>query len=308
MPTEWHKDLTEADWLAMRLKDVTSTDVAALFGASPWVTKYELWHRKKESRGDSIEESERMKWGNVLEPAIAAEVAKIHNIKIRPMKEYGRNAELRIGASFDACTIPGEDIIVECKNVDGLVFRDQWEKDGDTYEAPVHIELQCQHQLLVAEKKKLIIGALVGGNRLITIERELDIGIQARILEEVAKFWDSIKKGEEPEPDFQRDAEFIAELYDHAEPGKLMKSTPELDEIVIQHMEAHADLKQAGNRKQELKAQALILIGEHEKVKGDWGSINAGVRGEALVPAYLRKGYRNFAVYPKKKRKEDSNE
>ena len=37
---------SEQAWLQQRAKDVTSTEVSALFGLSPYMTEFELWHRK----------------------------------------------------------------------------------------------------------------------------------------------------------------------------------------------------------------------------------------------------------------------
>jgi predicted phage-related endonuclease len=58
-------------WLQLRTQDVTSTESAALFGMSPYVTQFELWHRKKSGEQPEFKTNERMRWGNRLEAAIA---------------------------------------------------------------------------------------------------------------------------------------------------------------------------------------------------------------------------------------------
>src|SRR3989304_3721530 len=88
-------------WLEERTKDITSTDIAALFGISPWTTAYELWYRKKDRLIVEIEENQRMKWGLRLQDAIAAAIAEEQGWHIRRMDEYGRIPELRVGSSFD---------------------------------------------------------------------------------------------------------------------------------------------------------------------------------------------------------------
>ena len=88
-------------WLALRQQDITSTDVAALFNISPYLTIYELWHRKNKSIAISIEETERMYFGSLLEPVIAQEAAKRNGWAVTPMKDYYRLPEHRIGSSFD---------------------------------------------------------------------------------------------------------------------------------------------------------------------------------------------------------------
>ena len=67
----------EAQWLEWRKADLTSTEIAALFGASPYTTVYELYHRKAGALpAEAFEVNERMKWGNRLEAAIAAGIAE----------------------------------------------------------------------------------------------------------------------------------------------------------------------------------------------------------------------------------------
>ena len=54
---------TEAEWLKLRESDVTSSDVAALFGESPYTTEFELYHRKKNGLALAWEDNDRAKWG-----------------------------------------------------------------------------------------------------------------------------------------------------------------------------------------------------------------------------------------------------
>jgi len=63
-------------WLTERAKDVTSTEVSALFGLSPYLTEFELFHQKRDAVVVKIEPNERMKWGNRLESAIAQGAAE----------------------------------------------------------------------------------------------------------------------------------------------------------------------------------------------------------------------------------------
>ena len=54
---------SEEEWLKLRTLDVTSTESPALFGLSPYMTKFELWHRKKSGEVYTIKDNERMFWG-----------------------------------------------------------------------------------------------------------------------------------------------------------------------------------------------------------------------------------------------------
>ena len=57
----------EDEWLKLRVKDITSTDVAALFDASPYMTKYQLFFSKRDKLISQLPDNERMFWGRQLE-------------------------------------------------------------------------------------------------------------------------------------------------------------------------------------------------------------------------------------------------
>lgn len=288
-------------WLQLRTKDITSTEVSALFGISPYLTKFELWHQKKEGVVVSIGENERMKWGNRLEDSIAQGIAEDQGWKVKRMKNYMRNPELRLGSSFDYSVEP--DGILEVKNVDSLAFRDGWiiNEDGSV-EAPPHIELQVQHQLLVSGRKVSHIGALIGGNRVVLLKREPDPAIIERIKQEVAHFWKTIDDSTPPAPNFAKDAAFIAKLYGYAEVGKVMESDEKIEALAAEYR-GHAEAeKEAEAGKKAAKAELLMIMGDAEKVKGAMFSISAGMVGPSHIE-YDRAGYRNFRINWRKEKK-----
>lgn len=310
----------EAGWLALRAQDLTSTDVPALFGLSPYKTAFELWHEMKS--GESVfpfVENERIKWGRRLEATVAMGIADDQGWAIRPMKEYVRIEGLRIGSSFDfrvqsregiAILMPGQcvedfdtdnDAILEVKCVDWLMFRDGWTIDEGFIEAPAHIEIQVQHQMLVSGLRRAYIGVMVGGNDIRVIEREADPDVHRAILGKCAEFWQSIDEGRAPDPVMPDDAEAVIRMHQFAEPGKLLdaRNDAHIASLVQQYHQLGQVEKDAGEQRKVLKAELLQRIGEAEKVLLDGFSVSAGMVGPAEV-AYTRAGYRNFRVTAKK--------
>lgn len=288
---------SETAWLQLRSIDLTSTEIGALFGISPYVTEFELWYRKKMGLIVQAEPNDRVKWGKRLEDSIAQGIAEDNNWVVRPKKEYIRIPDKRLGASFDYEIEGG--MLLEIKNVDALVYKDGWLIDGDNIEAPLHIEMQLQHQLLVSGFETGYIGALVGGNRVVLIERKADFKIQNSILKASERFWKTIDNNIAPKPDFQKDHDFIRELYSSAMVGKQIEATPRINDLVFQHEEFSAKEKEAKNAKEAIKAELLTLIGDAEKVKGEGFSISANVIGPADV-WYHRDGYRSLRVFTKR--------
>jgi predicted phage-related endonuclease len=197
--TEIHPFTTREAWLGKRLADVTSTESAALFGMSPYMTAFELWHRKRSGLVPEFNGSERVAWGNHLEAAIAAGIAEQQGWTVEPMKDYWRRPDERLGSSFDFVITnhaSGEPAHLELKNVDFMTFKRDWIKHEDgTIEAAAHIELQVQHQLAVSGFPRAYIGALIGGNKGLVIERERDEQVIAAIRAKVAEFWRTVDAG-----------------------------------------------------------------------------------------------------------------
>jgi len=308
-------------WLELRLQDITSTEVSALFGISPYLTEFELFYQKKEKTIVELAENERMKWGTLLQDSIAQGIAEEQGWKVRRMDEYIREDELRAGSSFDFCiegltqeevnnsTAPDEATrrmlegkgILEIKNVDSLIFLKTWE-DG---EPPLHIQIQVQHQLLVSGFSYAYIGVLVGGNSLHLIKQERNEKVIEGMKIRIAKFWKSIDDNTPPEPNFKVDAEFLVSLYGYAEPGKFKDVTEdaEIEKLALEYKAAGDQEKEAKKIKSEMKAKLLVLIEDAEKALGTGFTISAKTLGPVLVTAHERAGRRDFRINWKKEKK-----
>lgn len=312
---------SDAGWHALRAQDITSTDCPALFGLSPYKTPFELWHEKKAGERIEFADNDRMKWGRRLEAIVAAGILEDRDWCGRPMKEYMRLPEHRIGCSFDwrihapirhAPQPDGsgigeydgdtpDDAVLEIKTVDFLAFRDGWTIDEGFIEAPTHIELQVQHQMLVSGLRQAYIGVMVGGNRIEVIERRADDAVHAGIVAKAAEFWQSIADNRAPPPVMPEDAEAVIRMYGFAEPGKLYdaRKDAEIASAIADYARLKREAKDIDEIAQVRKAEILQRIGDAEKVLVDGFSVSAGMVGPTEV-AYTRPGYRNFRVTAKK--------
>lgn len=304
----------EADWLAMRKQDVTSTESAALFGMSPYMTHFDLWHRKHSGATPEFRSNDRMKWGNRLEEAIAHGIADEQGWEIKPLKDYMRLPEQRIGSSFDfVITNLGEPVHLEIKNVDYLAFRDGWiEHEDGSIEAPEHIEMQVQHQMMVSGYSKSYIGAFIGGNRGVVIERERDEAVIAAMRQRIADFWHSVDANQEPAPVMPGDAEVVIRLNQYAQPGKILDASSDANiaALVAKYKQASAAEKAAAEDKEVAKAELFEAIGDAEKVLVDGWTISASLQAETpptLITADMvgqtyggRKGFRNLRINARK--------
>lgn len=316
---------SQEHWLALREEDLTSTECAALFGVSPYMTLYELYLRKTGQLAFEFEENERMKWGTRLESAIAYGVAEDYGLIVEPFKSYGRINPLRMGSSFDYKVVglapkyvgdetyrdlfrthgPG---IMEVKNVDGLAFRRGWINDEDGMEAPPHIEIQVQHQLQVAGLKWSMIAPLVGGNTPRPFHRLFDEEMADIILRKVAEFWRMVDERKAPPVDYVKDAQTVARLLGQDDGQEVdMTDNERLAELVATYNKACEEEKELKKRKDAAKTEALLMIGKAAKVKvlGNLTLSAKSVRGSEgtlITPELVgtriggRSGYRGFRL------------
>lgn len=305
---------TEDAWLTARKLDVTSTESAALFGMSPYTTHFALWHAKRSGLAREFKVNERMKWGNRLEAAIAHGIAEEQGWEIKPLKEYMRDPDARLGSSFDfVITNLGEPVHLEIKNVDYLAFRDGWiEHDDGSIEAPEHIEMQVQHQMAVSGFKRAYIGAFIAGNRGVVIERERDEAVIAAIRHKVAAFWRTVDAGDEPDAIMPGDAEAVIRLNQYAQPGKILDvgTDANITALVSEYKRAAAAESTAAEDKEVAKAKLLEAIGDAEKVLLDGWTISASLQAETpatVITADMigktyggRKGFRNLRINARK--------
>lgn len=305
---------TEADWLAARRQDITSTESAALFGMSPYATAFEIWHRKHSNLETEITKNERMSWGNRLESAIAYGIAEERGWEIEPMKDYMRLPAERIGASFDfrILNLPDGPAHLEIKNVDYLAFRDGWSDDDGELAAPEHIEMQVQHQMMVSGYSRAFVGALVGGNRHVVIEYERRDDVIRSIRQRIAKFWKSVDAHDEPPPVMPEDAEAVIRLHQYAEPGKVIDAStnPPIINLVEQYQHYKREEKLAKEQAEVARAEIMMAIGDAEKVIGpDWSLSTSIVSGtpptvidESMIGKTYggREGYRQLRVNKRK--------
>lgn len=287
----------ETSWLSAREPDVSSTLVAAMCGLDPSISLFALWHNKHRGVELPFKENERTRAGRKLQEAIAEMASEDLGTGLEPMTEYVRFPSLRLGASFDY-RAPGADLIVECKNVDAMVFRSEWnEEEGFGVQAPPRIEAQVQAQMLVSGIHRAFIAALVGGNRMVLLERHFDPAVGDGIMAKAEAFWSQTT---EPDPDFPRDALFVARLYGYSEDGKVIEADEEVASLFREYAGYRSIAKSASDNMDSAKAKILMRIGNAEKVLHPEFSLSAKEVKPTRVEAYDRKGFRGFKLYEKK--------
>lgn len=257
-------NLTEAQF---RAAHVGASEVAALFDCSPYLTRFELWHRKAGNiatpdfnavADDGTPESERIWWGVKLEQAIlegACERYGYTDVERNVVLSNGKG----LGAHPDAmayCPVRKSRGYVEIKMADWLVFK-QW---GD--EPPTNYLLQSQTGQGLANVEWGDVLVLVGGNKLERFCYDFRPKIYAEIEKRVTDFWASVEADQPPPADYTRDLPSIAELYREGDDSVVDLSgdnlAPEAAAAFLFARQARLD---AEKREDAAKAELLDKLG-----------------------------------------------
>jgi predicted phage-related endonuclease len=293
---------SDDQWRELRRRHVGGSEVAALMGHHPRLTRFELWHRKKGNVPEpDFTGDDRVFWGATLEPAIAMGVAKLQGWNVRKVRRYFLNPlvvigaeEFGLGGSLDYEIVshergPG---VLEIKTADWLIAR-QWE-DGTP---PIEYELQLQTYLALTARDWGAIAVLVGGNDLRIFLYDRRPKIISYIEQETRRFWESVKADTPPKPDFQLDAETIGALYGASAPGKAIDLTGDnrLPELISQYRLGGEYERKGKALKTEAKAEILEKIRDAEVVTCGLDKITAKQVAATQI-AYERSAYRDFRL------------
>ncbi|MBZ9847179.1 YqaJ viral recombinase family protein [Mesorhizobium sp. CA14] len=315
---EWFWPRKESTWHKLRKPDITATSAAALFGCSPYMTPFDLFHRMAGNITVEFNETERMLWGKRLQNAIAQGVCEDNGwliVDAHPFLYARSKAVAGMGASPDyIITDPARPELgygcLEIKNVDFFVAGKDWSDE----EAPPHIEFQVQHQLAVTGFLWGAVAGLIGGNTVKTFRRDRDAEVIAELTARIEDMHSRVKRGEAPAADYLADYETIRTLYRHATVAKsfnldLPGEEPDLDPEKLKALMAakyDADIifKAAEEDKKRAAAELLDFIKDTETVFGGGWKLSAGtVHREASTITYPAISFRNLRLSKPKPKK-----
>ena len=270
-----------AAWLKLRERDVTASVAAALFGEHPWTTRFELWNLKAGRTKEDPEESPAMQRGRLLEPVAVALMREkkpdwIVKHNSGRGQEYWRDSKRRIGATPDVLIDDGDGKlgIVQIKSVDQFAFKEKWLADGKLgqpktweIEPPLYVVIQAMIEAALVGADVAYVAPLVvmHGLEMPLVEIPRHDGVWDRLIEEVADFWASIEAGEEPAPDYKKDAALLSSL-GRRDNGKTIDLTGDnrIQELLEQRDRGKTLIKQGEALVDEAEPDIIAKIGDYE--------------------------------------------
>ena len=251
----------QTHWHELRSQHIGASDVAALFDMSPFTTLWQLWMEKSGNLPpEDLSDNKSVQAGTFLESGIANWAAHRWDMKIEKVVDYYTADDCPgMGASLDFQTDGGHPVEIKWS-----AHGDGWEYEGDTITcAPDNYVLQVLHQMACTDAEYGWLIALIRNEpRRMKVPRSEEI--ISKIKSHVAKFWDSVRAGEEPPVDFEKDGEAVVRLLDFV-PMSEVTLTTEHAHLFQTYLENAAVEKEAKAKKDAAKTELLTLSIEEMK-------------------------------------------
>jgi putative phage-type endonuclease len=187
---------------------IGGSDAGVLLGVSPFGTRMELWAQKtgrEVPRPDDPVRNAKFYFGHLLEAPIGQAVQERFGLRLTRAPEpfYRSAAHPFMGAHIDFLLEDGSGF-VECKNVEregawGEMLPDPLNTEA-SHLIPAYYLAQCLHYLVVLDRERCYLAALIAGCRLrlYLITRERNAPLIAEMIQAEQDFWDDHVLRDEP--------------------------------------------------------------------------------------------------------------
>jgi putative phage-type endonuclease len=190
-----------ADFHQLRRTGIGGSDASAALGLSPWQTPYDLW-LEKTGEAEPVTANERMHWGTLLEPVIAAEYTRRTGRVLEPPGAMLRHARHQWMIGHIDGKVRGEPRLVEFKTA-GTARG--WGESGSD-EVPLAYSVQVHHYLTLTGCQVADLVVLIGGSDFRVFEILHDPDISRDLIEAEEVFWRHVEDREPPDPVSASDA------------------------------------------------------------------------------------------------------
>lgn len=263
-----------AGWLALRMRDITASDVPAVCGEGMFGSATKVWAEKLGKIGPQ-EMTEAMKRGLWGEAAVFEAIGWEHpDWEVRRAKVYFRDTEMRLGATPDgAAIIPGLDgiTVIQTKVIAKPVFTAHWlsnpEDEYSPVVAPLAYQLQTLTEGMLADAARSMIVALVVDTfkwelKIVPVDRHEQA--EAVIRDRVGAFWrNHLDTGIQPPIDPERDEQVVKLLFPKDNGLEIdLSHDNELPSLVHSLEEARAAKKAADKAESIAKTAIAGKLGE----------------------------------------------
>lgn len=245
-----------AEQLEARKRGVGGSEILAALGKDSRCSRLELYKRKVgELSEPSLDDNERVYWGQRLEHVIREEFARRVNQRVIVPAQTLFHPSAPLLGHPDGW-MPAIREGVEIKMADKYEADEFGEEESD--KVPVRYLMQCSVYMALTEAQWWQLCVLIGGNDLRIYRIPRDQEIEAAVIEGATQFWQHVEKRDPPDPQTPEDVR----LRWPKDYGRIITATPEIESLCKELATAKQELKRATQREEEFKAQVQMFMGE----------------------------------------------
>lgn len=256
--------ITDRDeWLARRRPNINGSEVGALFGCNPYLTRFALHADKTGLASSDAPDNDVMRRGRILEPAVEQAVKEYRpDLAIWKSQDYVWSPEWRLGCTPDfyvTCEKRGLGVC-QAKTVAKPIFEEDW-ADGP----PDWIVYQTLQEMMLTEVSWGFIAALVLSSYSVDLkwwDFTRHDGAEGKIKAEAAKFWADVAAGKAPPANYHADGAIIKAIYSRDDGPALDLSADNRMPELLRKYEVLSALGRRGEKKLEaIKAEITEKLG-----------------------------------------------
>ena len=281
MAVEVHDITSREQWLELRKPYITASTIGGLpaFNCHSYVTPLRIYAEKRGVEFDDGSDDKVKRRGRWLEPAVAKAVSEL-----RP--EWGLiqpnvflcDPETGLGATPDYY-ITGDPRglgVLQCKTVAYSVWKREWDEGKDI---PFWVTLQCLTECMLADAAFGVVAVLLVDPHnmdAVILDVPRHTGAEAKIVNEVKRFWGDIRNSVEPQADFARDGAVLKLLIprERAKDATLdLTGNNELPNLFARRAAMIAEMKKYKQRCSIIETKLMEIMGDNAIATGldGWG-------------------------------------
>lgn len=280
MAVEIREITDRAQWLEWRKPFITASRIGGLpaFNCHPHWTPLRIYAEMRGVEFEVDDDNKVLRRGRWLEPAVAKAVSEL-----RP--EWGLVApnafycdpEIGIGATPDYYITgdPRGRGVLQCKTVAYSVWKREWDEGKDI---PLWVTLQTLTEATLTNSAFGAVAALLvdpHNMECVILDVPRHTGAEAKIVNEVKRFWTDVRNGIEPDADFARDGAILKLLIPRERPGSTLDLTGnnELPNLFARRAAMIAEIKKYQQRNKIIETKLMALMGDNAAATGldGWG-------------------------------------
>ncbi|HET8726676.1 MAG TPA: YqaJ viral recombinase family protein [Alphaproteobacteria bacterium] len=252
-----------AEWLERRRPNINGSEVGALFGCNPYLTRFALHADKAGLVTSEPPDNDAMRRGRILEPAVEQAVKEYRpELQIWKSQDYVWSPEMRLGCTPDFY-VSDETRglgVLQAKTVAKPIFEEEWASGP-----PKWIILQTLQEMMLTECAWGVIAALVLTSftvELQTWDFQRHAGAEEKIRIEAGRFWTAVAAGEPPAPNYAVDGDTIKALFPRDDgPALDLSADNRMPELLDRYEQLQAMGSHAEKELKAIKAEIAEKMG-----------------------------------------------